>query len=358
VTTVAVLGAGGGGCAATVDLSLAGHRVHLWNRGTDAIARVHDGLHYTGVLGEGTITPLRITTDLDHAIAGAEVAVICLPALAHEALLAELARLRSGLPLVLNPGHTGGALHARAQFMSQRGTVPPIAELSTLTYVARKLEPNHVAIYGKAGRVRTACLPGGIDALDLTIALFPAAAPVGDVLATGLANVNLVLHPPGAVLGAAWVEATDGDFTFYVDGMTPGVARTVAALDDERLAVADAFGHALPPLAEEMAALGTIGPGQRSGADIRTLIRTSTANAKIKAPESFRHRYYQEDFAYGLVPFITLARLANVPVPIAQALLRLGMVMTGDQFDQTGLTAERLDIVGLDRSQLLRLVGR
>ena len=48
-----------------------------------------------------------------------------------------------------------------------------------------------------------------------------------DVLACDLANVNMVLHVPGAVLGAAWVEATRGDFTFYVQGMTPGVARVM-----------------------------------------------------------------------------------------------------------------------------------
>ena len=68
--------------------------------------------------------------------------------------------------------------------------------------------------------------------------LYPAAIPEGDVLATSLANVNLVLHTPGAILSAAWVEATGGDFRFYVDAMTPGVVRVIEALDRERRAVA------------------------------------------------------------------------------------------------------------------------
>ena len=79
-----------------------------------------------------------------------------------------------------------------------------------------------------------------------------------DVLACDLANVNMVLHAPGAVLAAAWVEATRGDFTFYVQGMTPGVARVMRALDDERRAVARAFGHDLPSLDAEMQAIGTV----------------------------------------------------------------------------------------------------
>ena len=79
-----------------------------------------------------------------------------------------------------------------------------------------------------------------------------------DVLACDLANVNMVLHVPGALLAAAWVEATRGDFTFYVQGMTPGVARVMQSLDEERRAVARAFGHDLPPLVAEMQAIGTV----------------------------------------------------------------------------------------------------
>ena len=78
---------------------------------------------------------------------------------------------------------------------------------------------------GLAKALRAAALPDARHALPVATSLFPAAADTGDVLAGDLANVNMVLHPPGAVLGAAWVEATGGDFTFYVQGMTPGVAR-------------------------------------------------------------------------------------------------------------------------------------
>lgn len=355
----AVLGGGAGGCAAAVDLSLAGHRVHLWNRGRPAIDLIrHQGLRHAGVLGEGVVVPERVTTVLEDALDGADVGVVCLPALAHEPLMTELARLTSELPLVLNPGHTCGALHARALFMSARRSVPPVAELSTLTYVARKPEPDIVIVYSKASRVRAACLPASPGALALAAELFPAAQPVSDVLSADLANVNMVLHPPGAVLGAAWIEATRGDFTFYVDGMTPGVVRALSGLDEERLAVARAFGHELPPLVDEMTAIGTIGPDRGGQADVRSRIRSSRANARIKAPESLQHRYYREDLPYGLVPFMALADIVGVPVPIAQSLLRLGNLITGERFDETGLTASRLGLTGYDRDDLQRLVRR
>ena len=77
---------------------------------------------------------------------------------------------------------------------------------------------------------RLAALPDGKGAAEAAQMLFRAAKIAPDVLACDLSNVNMVLHAPGAVLGAAWVEATSGDFTFYVQGMTGGVARVMRAL--------------------------------------------------------------------------------------------------------------------------------
>jgi opine dehydrogenase len=358
MTNIALLGAGAGGCSAAVDLTLRGHRVRLWNRRSTTLGPLMQGgaLRYTGVLGHGSLTPQLATTDLRAALDGADVAVMCQPALAHGQMLAELAEIGLDLPLVLNPGHTAGALHARAVFAEKTVPLPPIAELSTLTYVARKPAPDQVAVLGKAGRVHVASFPGGEAAVGYAVDLFPAATPAADVLATSLANVNLVLHPPGAILGAAWVEATKGDFTFYVEGMTPGVARLVEALDAERLQVARAFGHELPTLLDEMAAIGTVERAGAEAGDYGPAIRGAAPNSTIKAPDSLRHRYYQEDFPFAVVPFMGLARIADVATPLAESLLRLSECATGEQFAARGLTAQRLGIDGLCASELSRLV--
>ena len=165
--------------------------------------------------------------------------------------------------------------------------------------------------------MRLAALPGGTAALEAAQALFASAKPMRDVLACDLANVNMVLHVPGAVLAAAWVEATRGDFTFYVQGMTPGVARVMQALDDERRAVARAFGHDLPPLVAEMQAIGTVESSVGDVDDLVAAIAAGEANRRIKAPDSLEHRYYREDFGHGLLPFTVLAAIAAVAVPIA-----------------------------------------
>src|ERR1700744_3850763 len=105
----------------------------------------------------------------------------------------------------------------------------------------------------------------------------------------------MVLHPPGAIMAAAWVEATGGDFTFYVDAMTPGVARVMKQLDDERLAVARAFGHELPNLIEEMKLLGTVEANVTDNSDFVGAIAGGEANKRIKGPDSLEYRYYKED---------------------------------------------------------------
>lgn len=357
MTTVAVLGGGAGGSATAVDLSGRGHDVRLWNRNPATVAPFREqGIVYTGVLGEGVVHPQEITTDLPDALDGADVAVVCLPAIAHGSLAHDLARVGVDVPVVLHPGHTGGALHVRSVLVSHGAEVPPIAEMSTLSYVARRYTPETVTITGYAGRIYAACLPRGAAALDSALDLFPSAKPVADVLVTGLANVNMVLHPPGAILAAAWVEATGGDFTFYVDAMTSGVARVMQRLDAERLAVAGAFGHRMPDLLHEMAAIGTVDEQAADAGDLGAAIRGGEANRHIRAPGSLDHRYYAEDFGYGLLPFIELARVVGVEVPVARSLLEIAAAAVDRDGAVHGLDAEGLGIAGCDRDGVLALV--
>jgi opine dehydrogenase len=356
---VAVVGAGAGGAAAVAELVAVGHDVRFWGRSPDTLAAFQElgGVSYEGVLGSGLARPKLISGDLCETIDAADVILVCLPTFAHADIARALARAGTKAPVVLNPGHTGGALEFRHTFHTLGAEPPPIAEFSTLTYVARKYAPGRVTITGAARSVRLAALPDGDAALRAARALFRSAAVMADVLACDLANVNMVLHVPGAVLAAAWIEATQGDFTFYVSGMTAGVARVMRALDDERRAVARAFGHVLPSVIAEMQAIGTVEASVRDANDLASAIAAGEANRRIKAPESLGHRYYREDFGYGLLPFVVLASIAGVDVPIAISLLRIGQALLGVDFATEGRTAERMGVAGLDRDGLLNFVG-
>jgi opine dehydrogenase len=357
---ILVLGAGAGGAAAVAELTLAGHEVSLWNRSAETLApfQVLDGVRYVGVLGEGVARCRAITANLVDAIIGADVAVVSLPTFSHAPVARALATAGwpSDRPVVLNPGHTGGALEFAQAYRSVRADLPPIAEFSTLTYVARKYQADGVTVTGRAKQVRAAALPGGGAALAAASVLFPGVSVVEDVLASSLSNANLILHPPGAVLAAAWVEATKGDFTFYVQTMTPGVARTMHALDGERLAVAQAFGHRLPNLVEEMKLIGTVEAGVTDTDDFMKAIAGGEANKNIKAPGSLEHRYYREDFGHGLLPFIELAGIAGVRTPIAESLFTVAQSLVGADYRAGGRTAQAMGIAGLSKTELLQRV--
>ena len=171
-------------------------------------------------------------------VKGAELALVCLPALAHEQTAIALAGTGAKVPVVLNPGGVGGTLHFSAA-LAREGRELELAEFSTATHISRVID-GRASVTGRAGRLWGAAHPGGERALELGSSLFAAVTPAADVLATGLANVNFVLHPPGAILTAAWVEATGGDFRFYGEATTPGVIKAMRRLDEERLAVAAA----------------------------------------------------------------------------------------------------------------------
>lgn len=358
MSRIAVLGGGAGGRASAVELSQAGHEVRLWNRNPATIAALAEDrvIEFGGVLGEGAEKLAVVTTLLSEALRGADAVVVCLPALAHGALFADLAALSVTVPVVLNPGHTGGALHARVAFGACGVPMPPLAELSTLTYVARLQPSGRLSVTCRAAQVRCGVLPGGEAALETACALFPGVIGVSDVLASSLSNVNLALHPPGAILAAAWIEAPEQDFTFYVEGLTPGVARTISALDAERRAVAARFGHELPALIDEMALIGTVSSEVAATGDVAAAIRSGVANRNIAAPRSLAHRYYEEDFAFALVPFAALAAIAEVSVPTARALVHLGGILLGRDLWETGLNAVGLGLAGQDLPSVHALV--
>jgi opine dehydrogenase len=356
---IAILGAGAGGTSAAVELAQDGHAVRLWNRSSSSIAGFASagGIHHAGVLGDG-FTPIDIvTTQLKLATDGADVLLVCLPTLAHASLARSLIEARIvKIPTILNPGHTGGALEFSHAFFRQGLAPPPIVEFSTLTYVARVRSATEVLITGCAKSVRVAAMPGGALALAAARSLYACARPVANVLETSLSNINMVLHPPGATLAAAWMEATGGNFTFYVEGLTEGVARVMEGLDVERRAVARGFDIHLPSLFEEMQTVGTIEYDVDSKLGLAAAIRGGVANRTIRAPGSFSHRYYQEDLWYGLKPFLALAEIAGAQTPCARSLMQLGQLAAGPYAPAGERTAVEMGIAGMNRDALLDFV--
>ena len=360
MTDVAVLGAGHGGLAAAADLSRRGFRVRLQNRSAGPIRAVEEagGIRTSGAIGDGLATIDVATTDLPAAVDGVEAIIVVLPAVAHADVARSLVdALAPDVPVVLNPGHMCGSLHLKRVFSRMGLIPPPIVELGTLSYICRSPEPGAVDVFLRAQGVPTAVSPPDrSDLIGLAEELFPGVRRVASPIEAWLYDVNIVLHPPGMVLGSAWLEATSGGYRFYADGITPSVEGVMNALDLERRAVGAAFGLQLPSLAETMAALGSADPAAAARGALGEAVRRGRANRSIRAPASVDHRYLHEDVPFGLVPMMALAAAGGVETPVAAALTVLAEVMTDCTYRRDGLTASFLGLEGLDAAGVERML--
>jgi opine dehydrogenase len=116
-TTIAIIGAGNGGCAIAGDMALAGHDCRLFEfpeyAGNIAPIQSTGGIEVTGIARTGFAKLALATTDLAAAVAGTEVVMVATQALSHERTGRESAPLlQPGQAVVLWPG-SGGTLVVR-----------------------------------------------------------------------------------------------------------------------------------------------------------------------------------------------------------------------------------------------------
>jgi opine dehydrogenase len=236
----------------------------------------------------------RVTSDMCQALEAAEVIMIVLPSSAH----AEIARaaaphLKDGQIVVLHPGRTCGAIEFAKVIRDQGCRADVIvSEAETFIYASRSDGPAQARIFRIKEAVPLAALPSSCTPVVLE-AIHPAYPQFIDgvnVLNTGLNNMGAIFHPALTLLNAGWIEATHGDFQFYIDGVTPAVARVLEVLDRERVTVASSLGiRARTAMDWLQMAYNT------QGTDLHEAIHNQPGYLGIRAPSTLNHRYIFED---------------------------------------------------------------
>jgi opine dehydrogenase len=357
VRSIAVLGAGHGGCAAAADLGKRGYAVRLHARNAERLAplRAQGGIEARGI-HQGLVPIDLLTTDVAEAVRGADLIMLVVPSVAHEYYARALAPLLDGnQPIFINPGHTGGGLHFRHE-LRKAGYRGPLrsCETVTLTYITRMEGPAVVNIYSYTKRLRFAALPAkeAASLFALVKPLYPEIVPASSVLETALSNMNAIFHPEGMIMNAGWIQHTGGNFLFYREGFTDAVGRVTAAVDKERVAVAKALGVPATPFLDVFYEAGLTTKAARDSGDISRACLESEPNKTIRSPSSLDHRYMHEDVGYGLVPIAALGELAGVKTPTIDALVQLASLAAGIDYARDGLTLERLGVAGKSPAEL------
>ena len=329
--SVAVLGAGHGGLALAGYLSRAGHRVALWNRSahrTGAVA-VLGGVCLTMPGSAAAVEQIAVATDdMAAVLSNASVVLVAVPASAHADVARRCGRyLRDGQTVLLLPGRTGGAL-AFLRVLRECGYRADIVlgEASSFPCAARTIAPAEAVIHGVKAELLAAAVPA-LQTEELVTrcrAVLPALTPARSVLHTGLSNVGAILHPTIALLNADRI--TSGEtFDFYTEGVTRRVAHVLAAADEERLRIADAYGEQVQSLTSWIDSAY----GHRADT-LERAVAGNPAYKGIRAPSTIHHRYLLEDVPTGLIPLIELGAAARLAVPtlrflVARAESALGM---------------------------------
>jgi opine dehydrogenase len=358
---IAVLGAGHGGCAAAADLTARGYRVQLHARRETTLEplRQAGGINARGVQ-QGLFPVSKMTTDVAEAIDGADLIMLVVPSVAHGYYAKALAGLIDGkVPIFLDPGHTGGGLHFLKELRGAgyRGPVKT-GETVSLTYISRMEGPATVGIYSYTRNQRFAALPGrhADEMFEIIHSIYPETVRASSVIETALANMNAVFHPPGMILNAGWIQRTGGNFLFYKEGVTDAVGRVSQAIDDERMAVAKALDVPARSFLDSFYASGLTTKEARDSGSIARACEESEPNKTIKSPSSLDHRYIHEDVGYGLVPYAAFGELARVPTPAIDALISLTSIATGIDYRTEGLTLAKMDLEGMNASDLKHYV--
>ena len=359
--TIAVLGAGHGGCAAAADLTARGYtiRLHARRDATLEPLRKAGGINARGVQ-QGLFPIAKMTTDVAEAIDGADLIMLVVPSSAHAFYADALARLIDGsVPIFLNPGHTGGGLHFLKELRDAgyRGPVKT-GETVSLTYVTRMEGAATVGIYSYMRKQRFAALPGRYsdEMFGLVHTIYPETIKASSVIETALANMNAVFHPPGMILNAGWIQRTNGNFLFYKEGVTDAVGRVCQAIDDDRLKVAKALDVPVHSFLDNFYGAGLTSKAAYDSGSIARACEESEPNKTIKSPPSLDHRYVHEDIGYGLVPYSAFGRLAGVPTPAIDAMVLLTSIATGVDYSVEGLTLKKMGIEGMNVAQLKHYV--
>ena len=346
---ICVIGAGNGGSAIAGDMTLAGHRCRLFEfpeyaENLKPIA-VQGGIHVTGIARTGFAKVTLATMDLSEAVQGADLIMVTTQALAHERVGRGLAsHLSDGQTVVLWPG-SGGTLVFRKVWdevgMDRRVF---LAEAVTFPYCCRRLQgPGSVNIHRVDGpRMLIAALPAEdtgavMKALSGTYA--DMVKPGVSVLEPALYNVNIIVHPVGALLNMGRIERSKGEFWMYKEGLTPSVKMVIYRMDSERMALFKALGYH-PYTYDEIF-------WDSFNMDVAQFAVDSS-----QGPFSMQDRYVTEDIPMGASLTVSLGRKVGVPMPTYEAMIHLASVVNHTDYYPTGRTLENLKLDDLSLEEL------
>lgn len=346
---IAIIGAGNGGQAMAAHFAMLGHSINLYNRSITKL-----GLIVTSeeiwlndkIKGVGKLN--LISDDLQKVVKGCELIMVTTTADAHREIAKNIApHVEENQMIVLNPGRTLGALEFSKILRGKTSKRVYIAEAQSLLYACRADTAGNVRVIGVKSKVLLAAYPNTDtdEVLQKVNSVYPCFIKAKDVLHTSLENIGAIIHPAVIILNAAAIER--GDLFYFYNQMTPSVATVLEKLDKERLQIGLAYNHNLLSVFKWISFAYNNVKSSPSDTLLQS-IRANPAYYKILAPNTLRSRLMLEDIPTGILPYIELAKLANVEVPLMKSILTMSESLLDEDFTEHGRTLANMGLKNID----------
>lgn len=348
---VGIAGAGAIALASAAWLRQAGHGVTVWSpggRGAEALRT--QALEASGV--QSVAVTVEVADDAAALCEASDVLLLALPVNGHKRVMdALLPFLRDGQTVIVSSMASLSSLylHEAARRAGKRITV---ASFGTTVLTARRESGTQVKVMTRRKAVGVSALPGAkaAEAVALCTSLFGDGFFVQDsALASALANVNPQSHGPLAVFNWTRIERAENWPQYHC--MTPGVSRAIEALDQERRAVARAFGIEVGPIEAHFAR--SFGTTFEKLEDIAAELHAKRGGPP--GPVQVDTRYVTEDMPYGLAFIEALGAIAGVPTPATRTIVDAASLVNGIDFRREN---DLIEPLGLARETVAGLLAR
>jgi opine dehydrogenase len=340
-----ILGAGAVGPACAALAVSRGHTAVLWSPRGGGTHGIGASLTVEGVIA-GTAR-IEVAVDVGRAVAGAEAVLVAVPPHALGPVLRRVVpMLADGVPVLLAPSHSLAPL-LLDRLLARRGIAARIGAMSVPPVVASRTGAETVRIAALREQVEIAAVPAGgaMEMARLCAGLFGVPfAPLTDALGAALATAEPVQQAALAIGNLTRIEDTEA-WDVHAR-MTPAVCRMMERLDAERVALAAAYGHAVPTLAAQLHAAGGV-----KIAPLPEMARAlQVALGPTPGPMGLDAAHLAESVTYGLSLWQRLAAPKGLPMPLTTACVAVLEASWG-----ATLTADDL-LEGLDMAALPRLL--
>ncbi|MBU1199214.1 MAG: NAD/NADP octopine/nopaline dehydrogenase family protein [Nanoarchaeota archaeon] len=349
---ITVVGAGKGGHAIAGYTALLGNEVTLLThtkRKADIMKERNNQILLQGIInGEAQLK--ETTMNVESAVRDSELIFIVTDATAHQAYAKKMAPyLQNQKVILISPG-VGGALEFYKiikEFNPEADVT--VSETDTLIYACNVPQIGESHIKAQKNSIIFTTMPENKSIESEIQRLYPQFKDVNEPL-MGVDD-SPVFHICGMIFNADRINKKE-DFNFYIDGITPDVARYMEEMDEERCEIAKALGISYRPIKQWLNIVYGV-----PVSDLYMMIQhtppyqnTLEMPNRSPAPKSLIHRYLIEEILLRAVPTSSIGKALEIETPKYDEMIQRATDLTGINFREQG---RKIEDMGLNQEQII-----